>query len=241
MILVENRHIFHDHLLQPQHPFPVVKASNEQIWPSVFLIICLGLLVLVKIRSFPRAIRIIQSTFSSQVLQQLEREEHNPFKFYSIALNLFFVLNVSFLVFKINTLYNFVLSETSYFVQFCFFLAIVLFVFSFKALINRLLAFFTDERKIISEYVTSSTLVNQAFGLFLFPWIVLVQFSTFNPWIFISGALAVLAAAVVLKWYRGVIMGLVEERIGLLQIFSYFCGLEILPVFVLIKYIIETF
>lgn len=241
MTLIESQHIFYNHLLQKQHDVPLVITSNEQIWPSFFLIVCLIILTLVKIRSLPRVIRIIQSTFSSQILQQLEREEFNPFKFYSVALNLFFVLNVSFLVFKINSLYEFVLEGTSYLIQFWFFLTIVLFVFFFKAVMNRLLAFFTDERKVISEYLTSSTLVNQAFGLFLFPWIVLMQFSPFNPVIFISGALVVLASAIVLKWYRGVIMGLVEERIGLLQIFSYFCGLEILPVFVLVKYIIETF
>ncbi len=84
-------------------------------------------------------------------------------------------------------------------------------------------------------------LVNQSFGLFLFPLIVLMEFSKFNPLIFIWCASLVLGTAVLLKWYRGVLMSLVVERIGLLQIFSYFCALEILPVFVLVKYIIETF
>ncbi len=215
--------------------------SDNQLWPSVFLFFCLGLLVLIKISSFPKVIRIIQSTFSTQILQQLEREEFNPFKFYSLALNLVFILNVSFLVYKINSLYKFVFIETSHLTQFCFFFVIVVFVFSFKALINRSLALFTDKRKVISEYVTSSTLVNQSFGLFLFPLIILIEFSPFNPRIFITGAILVLASAILLKWYRGIIMGLVEQRLGLLQIFSYFCGLEILPVFVLVKYIIETF
>jgi len=185
--------------------------------------------------------RIVQSTFSSQVLQQLEREEFNPFKFYSLALNLFFILNVSFLAYKINSIYKYVLIETFNLAQFCFFFLIVLVVVVLKILVNRSLAMFTDNRKVISEYVTSSTLVNQSFGLFLFPLIVLIEFSPFDPLIFIAGALMVLVTAVFLKWYRGVIMGLVEERIGLLQIFSYFCGLEILPIFVLVKYIIETF
>jgi hypothetical protein len=68
-----------------------------------------------------------------------------------------------------------------------------------------------------------------------------MEFSKFNSLIFIWGGLLVLAMVVLLKWYRGLLMSLVIERIGLLQIFSYFCGLEILPVFVLVKYIIETF
>lgn len=183
----------------------------------------------------------MQSTFSNQVLQQLEREEINPFKFHALALNLFFVLNVSFLAYKINNMYKFVLSDTGHLLQFVFFFFLILLILIAKSFSNKTLVFFTNQRKVINEYATSSTLVNQTFGLFLFPLVVLLEFSPFNPLIFISGALIVLATSIILKWYRGIITGLIEERVGILQIFSYFCGLEILPVFVLVKYIIETF
>lgn len=185
--------------------------------------------------------RIVQSTFSNQVLQQLEREEINPFKFHALALNLFFVLNVSFLIYKINNLYHFVLTDSGHFLQFSFFLLLILLVIVLKNILNKILVFFTDQRKVISDYAISSTLVNQTFGLFLFPFVILLEFSPFNPLVFISGAVVVLGGAVVLKWYRGLISGLIAERVGILQIFSYFCGLEILPFFVLVKYIIETF
>lgn len=219
----------------------MLRASDDQIWPSLFLMVCLVILVLIKISAFPRVLRIIQSSFNAQMLQQLEREEFNPFKFYAIALNLFFLLNLSFLLYKINFIYKFVLSNDTNLVQFCFFLLVVVIGFVLKNLANRALSFFTEERKVVSEYATNSSLVNQTLGLFMFPWIILLEFSKFNPLIFISAALIVVASALLLKWYRGIIMSLVNERIGLLQIFSYFCGLEILPVFVMVKYIIETF
>jgi hypothetical protein len=75
----------------------------------------------------------------------------------------------------------------------------------------------------------------------LFPCVVLVELSPINPFIFISLGGIILATSILLRWYRGIIIGLVEQRLGFLQIFSYFCSLEILPVFVLVKYIIETF
>lgn len=237
----DTQHIFYEHLLQRHNASPLLKSANELIWPSVLLFVCLLLVVMVKVSAFPKLVRIVQSTFSPQVLQQLEREEINPFKFYSLALNLIFILNVAFLIYKINSLYKFVLVEASYFTQFCFFFGLVFVVFLLKMLLNKFLSLITDKRRVISDYTVSSVLVNQTFGLFLLPLIVLIEFSPFNPLIFIIGALAVLAAGFILKWYRGIIMGLVEERIGLLQIFSYFCGLEILPIFVLVKYIIETF
>jgi hypothetical protein len=93
----------------------------------------------------------------------------------------------------------------------------------------------------MADYTTSSGLLNQTFGLFIFPFIVLAEFTDFNPLIFLYVAVAVFVASMVLKWYRGMMMSLVEQRLGILQIFSYFCGLEILPLFVVIKFVIETF
>lgn len=219
----------------------MVKISSQQVWPSVFLIGCLIMLVLVKISAYTKVVKIVQSTFSAQVMQQMEREEINPLKFHHLALNMLFLLNLSFLCYKINGIYKFILVEESRLVQFGFFVLLVSLVFFARLLANYLLALFTNERKLVSEYSVNASLINQTFGLLMFPWIILSEFSTLNPLVFISGAVIILISAVLLKWYRGAIIGLVEERIGLLQIFSYFCGLEILPVLVLVKFVIETF
>lgn len=223
------------------HHHPLLNVGDKQIWPSIFLITCLALLVVVKVRFSSKVIKIVQSTFSFSALQQLEREELNPFRIYSVLLNLFFIVNLTFLSYKINTIYKFIFADKPDLVQFFFFLLLIIFILGLKAISNRILGYFTNERKVISEYAVNSLFINQTFGLLLFPWVILIQFSTLNPIIFISGALILLALSVLLKWYRGVVIGLVEERIGLLQIFSYFCSLEILPIFVLVKYVIETF
>ena len=233
--------IFSDHLLPKQHLAPLPRVEHELIWPSVFFVICLALLALVKFSSFSKVLKIVQSTFSLQALQQLEREELNPFRFYALGLNLFFVLNLSFLLYKVNSIYKYILVKSYGLNQFFFFFACILVVIALKAIANLLLGHFTNEKKVLSEYGINSLFINLTFGLLLFPCIILMELSPFNPLIFISAAFIVLASSVLLKWYRGVIMGLVEERLGLLQIFSYFCSLEILPVFVLVKYIIETF
>lgn len=233
--------IFNAHLLHAKNLVPHYRTDYEQIWPSVFLLACLLLLVLIKQSSFSRTVRIIQSSFSLQALHQLEREELNPFRLSSVGLNTLFVFNLSFLLYKINSIYKFILVGNTGLNQFLFFMLVVLLVFGFKLFINAAIGHFTGQKKIISEYVINSDFINQTFGLFLFPWIILMELSPFNPAIFMSAGIIILASSVLLKWYRGIIIGLVEERIGFLQIFSYFCSLEILPVFVLVKYIIETF
>ncbi len=185
--------------------------------------------------------RILQSTYNVQIFQQLEREEFNPFKFYAIVLNINFVIILSFLCYEINSVYKFIFLEKTAFFQFMFFLGLVVLVLVIKSLSNRILSFFTNDRKVLPDYDINSTLINQALGIFLFPWVVIIEFSRFNPLPFLSGALVMIAAGLLIKWYRGIVIGMIEERVGLLQIFSYFCGLEILPLFVLVKYTVETF
>jgi hypothetical protein len=75
----------------------------------------------------------------------------------------------------------------------------------------------------------------------MFPCMVLAELSRFNPLVFLSAASVILLAMHVFKWYRGLVFALIENRVGLLQIFTYFCSLEILPVLVLVKFIIEKF
>lgn len=236
-----NNHIFYDHLLQKQHLSPLLKNHTEVIWTSVFFLFCLGLIVFIKVTSYSKVVKIIQSTFSSNALHELEREEGKRFKLHSVLLSSFFLLNVAFLLYKVNTFYNLVFTDSPLFMQFVYILLIVLISIGIKTFLNQFISFLSNDRRTISEYSYNSIKINQTFGIFLFPWLILAELTKFNALIFVSAAFVVLAASLVYKWYRGVIIGLIEERVGLLQTFTYFCGLEILPVVVLVKYIIETF
>jgi hypothetical protein len=239
--LIEYQHIFYRHLLPKQHQLPELKQSFELIWPSIFLIFCFLLLVFLKVTSFSKVIKVIQSCFSLQSLRQLEREKFNPFKFYSVLLSVFFLLNFTFFVYKINYWYKLVLVEYPPFAQFMFFLLIIVFLFVFRNGFSKLLSIFINDHKVIPEFIYSSFIVSQTLGLLIFPCMVLVELSTFNPLIFLSAASVILIAMQGFKWYKGLTYALVDNRVGLLQIFTYFCSLEILPVLVLVKFIIETF
>ncbi len=236
-----NTHIFYDHLLQKQHLTPLLRTQSEVIWTSVFLLFCLALIVFVKVTASSKVLKIIQSTFSSNALHELEREEGKSFKLHSVLLSLFFLLNVSFLLYKVNSFYNLVFTDNSMFMQFVIIFFILVIFIGIKTFLNQFISFLSNDKKTISEYSYNSVKINQTFGIFLFPWLILAELTKFNALIFVSGAFVVLAASLIYRWYRGVIIGLIEERVGLLQTFTYFCGLEILPVVVLVKYIIETF
>ncbi len=235
-----NEHIFYNHLLVPVQARPEVNHTTELVWPSVYLFICLFLLAYIKAGSFSRVVRIIQSTFSKQILQQLEREELNASKIHSVGLTVFFLLNFAFLVYKINSLYDLVLHGTDSLLQYLFFVLLIFLMFACKQLALRMLAFITDRRRMFTDVRTSTNLLNQTFGLFIFPFLVFSEFTSWNARYFLGSALVILTFSLFLKWYRGLMMSLVEERIGLLQIFSYFCGLEVLPLLTVVKFVVET-
>jgi len=234
-------HLFDQHLLRPLHQLPMPNGVEDHVWPSIYLLSCLVLLALVKSSAYSRVVRVVQSTFSQQIFQQLEREEVNSTKYYSLALNFFFMLNLAFFVYQINATHPYVFQNLEGSFQFLIFLAIITAFALLRVLIDHVLAFFTNERRLLGDYRTSVSLINQAFGLFLFLWLVLDEFTRENSAVFLWLGASVVIISVVMKWYRGMVMGLLEQRIGLLQIFSYFCGLEILPLLVVIKFLIETF
>ncbi len=183
----------------------------------------------------------MQACFNFQSWRQLEREEFNPFKFYSVLLSIFFFLNLAFFVYKINATFGLVLTTSTSLQQFLFLFMVILILFALKGTLNKLLSVVADDHKLIPEFVYSSFVISHTFGIFLFPCLVLCELGNFNGRIFLSVACVILIASQVFKWYRGVLFGLIEHRVGLLQIFTYFCALEILPVLVLVKFIIETF
>lgn len=183
----------------------------------------------------------MQACFNIQTWRQLEREESNPFKTHSILLSLFFFLNLSFFLYKVNGMYHLILSDRPHLQQFAFIALATLLLTVVKGMVNKLLSVFTDDGKIIPEYVYSNFVVSQAFGLILFPVIVLAEFSSANQGLFLTIALVILASAQLYRWYRGVIFGIIDHRIGLLQIIVYFCALEIIPVLILVKFLIEKF
>ena len=233
--------IFEGHLLPLRHSLPVAAPQDEPAWVALYLFLCLLLLVLVRSAAYPRLVRIVQSTFSNQVMQQLELEEVNLFRSYALALNLLFVLNVAFLFYKYNESRVHLLENSPSLHQYVLVFTAVLTIALYRLAANQVIAFVTGARKTVSEYLVSSSLINQTTGLVLFPLLALGEFSSVLPGLFFWLGVTVLGLSLILRWYRGLMMAGGAGRLGFIEIFSYFCALEILPVLVLVKYVVENY
>lgn len=241
MIPGDTEHIFYQHLLQRQHQEALPVNAYDLVWPSIFMLSGLGLLVLLKTTSFNQVVKVVQSCFSMQTLRQMERDEYNPFKLYAISLSIFFLFNFSFYIYKLNQVFKLVFVEQGALVQFSLILLITVSVFSIRNGASRMFTLFIDDHKLIPEYTYSSFMITQTLGLLLFPCMVLSELSPFNNLLFLSIATVIIITLQGFKWYRGLVFAFIDGKVGFLQIFTYFCSLEILPVLVLIKFIIEKY
>jgi len=203
----------------------------------------LGICLLVVIRHvyFQNLSRLGIWNFGLQSQRKFTREESGRARFYPQFLGLFFVLNTTFLAYLVNQNFHLILNGRTFLVQFLFFFTLVLFVLVLKWFLNKLIATITGETRIVSEYNHISSSTDQLAGLLLFPLIVLNAFSEILPQFVFITSLCLLGFMLLLKWSRGFVLGLAEERVGILQILAYFCALEILPQLIVVKYIVQTF
>ncbi|HQQ95140.1 MAG TPA: DUF4271 domain-containing protein [Bacteroidia bacterium] len=235
-------HIFSEHILKPHHQgaIPLLRNSDP-LWMSLYLVAGISLLVLIR-HAYLRDFFSLANWFSGQQSQRkLSRDESGQFRFYPVLMNLFFVMNLAYLAYQVNTNFHLILKGSAFILQFLFFFVCILALIFYKWIINRILATVSNEPKLVSEYDLITASSNQLTGLILFPLIVLNTFSNLLPQFVFLTSLSVLGFMLLFKWGKGFVLGALEERIGILQILTYFCALEILPQLMAVKFIIETF
>lgn len=236
-------HIFKDHNLRPVHEYALFNNSSPLIWPSVVLILCIGLFVFLRITTFPKVAAILRSSYSMQSIKQLEREEFNPFNPTSFILSLLFVLMLSFFFYKVNSEFDSlrILQQKTDLAQYVFFIICVCVYLPLKFGIRKLIGVISNEAGLTNEIFYNNLVINQTLGVLLLPIMVVVELSHMEPIYLLIATGIILATSLFIKLYRGVVFSLFENHIGLLQVFIYLCALEILPFLVFLKFIMTNF
>jgi hypothetical protein len=235
-------HIFSGHNLKPVDQYPLFNNSSSLIWPSVILLICVGLFVFLRIATFSKVVAILRSSYSMQSIKQLEREEFNPFNPVSFVLSMLFVLMLSFFLYKLNSEFKLqILGQRSDLSQYIFFVICVCIFLPLKFGIRKLIGHVSDEPGLTNEIFYNNLVINQSLGMLLLPIMVVVEFSHLKPGYLLIATGIIIAGSLCIKLYRGVVFSLFENHIGLLQVFIYLCALEILPFLVFLKFIMTNF
>ncbi len=240
-LLIDNTSIFRGHSLKVIHTAPIINARAQSYWQGVLLFLIFSLYVLIRISEPKKIFKIFISVFSIQEAKQLFREEFKLTKRITLLLGIGFILILAFLIQITNQYFGLILKEYSHLQQYLFFILVISVVYLAKFLINYVLAFITLNNELGKEYLFNVFIFSQTIAIIIFPLIVCLQFTKYPAEWFLYPALIICGGFYALRLFRGFIISVTEQNIGILYIFIYLCALEILPTLVLIKFLLVNF
>ena len=240
--VIKNREsIFQGHSLIKTHDTPIFNAGNPTYWPGVLLFLIFTTFVLIRITAPKKIIKVFISVFSLQEAKQLFREEFKLTKRVSILLGVSFIIVMAFLVQFINQYFGLILNDYSQLKQFLFFTGVISSMYLIKFIANYMLAFITSNEELGKEYLFNVYVFSQTIGIVLFPVVICLQFTKYPAEWFLYPALILCGGFYALRMFRGFVISVSEQNVGILYIFLYLCALEILPLLVLIKFLLVNF
>ena len=104
-----------------------------------------------------------------------------------------------------------------------------------------LFSIITTKHELGSEYIFNVFLHSQVIGIILFPMVVCLQFSRYPIEWFLYPSMVIYILFFTLRTFRGFVIASSEQNSGFLYIILYFCALEILPLLVLVKFLVNHF
>ncbi|MFO7878526.1 MAG: DUF4271 domain-containing protein [Bacteroidota bacterium] len=210
-------------------------------WKDYFLIILVaGLLaVLWAYYQKPRLfVRLLKSTFSKNETEKLRDDKQNTLsRRNAFILNLVFLVNLGMMMFLAIKYHSLSLPPHPEMINFLIVFAVIAGYYLIRIVLYQLVGFLTYAGEIQSTYTQAWMGLNKWFGLLLFPAVAGMLYSPPEAGsiiIFLFAGLFVLLFLI--KVYRGLQIAF-ANRISFIIIFLYLCALELLPVFVLLKYI----
>lgn len=237
-----SKSIFEDNLLKPIHNDPIFFNYNIIIWPLVVFTILLVINVYIKYSRPKKHFEVLVSVFNLQAAKQMYREDYKLTKPISVLFSINFILIFSFLIFKTNQYYNFSLvSSFGFFFQYLFFVFFISSVLLLKILITKAISYCLNLDELAKEYLFGVVVFYQALSVILFPAIIFLHYSKIAPHFFLYPSFVICFCFYFLRLVRTFIISSSEQNIGFVQIFMYFCALEILPLLVVLKFLFINF
>jgi hypothetical protein len=233
--------VFAGHSLVPIHKDPIFRSGTIYYWPVSIMFLILILYVSIRIFDPKKLLKVFASPFSLQTSKQLLREDYKINKRVSVFLSFAFILVISYLVYITNRYFGLILQDINPIKQYLFFIITISLMYIVKFSINYLLSQLTLTKDLGKEYIFNVSVFCQTAGVVLFPFIICIQFSRYSTELFLYPAIIICIVMYLLRLFRGFVISVIEQNIGIFYIFLYLCALEILPIFVLIKFLLVNF
>ncbi len=240
---VSNKYVilYHGNELSLTHKEPVLRNNYTADWIFPVLLLILAFFAWIKFFYNRYFQQLIKAFLNTNLTNQIVRDENIFFQRISVYLSIVFNLIAALFIYLLSIQYHWTLgSLDTGFARFIFFVIVVSAIYALKYLVLKICGWLFEQEKEISMYIFNIFLINNILGIALLPFICLLAF---NGSVHFSGLLYVsfilIAAAFGWRIFRGIQIGFGSPTFSPLYLFLYLCTLEIAPLMVLIRIIVQ--
>jgi len=230
------------HELKPVHSEPILLKPEQPFWLLAFLLAILALMMAVRLFYRKSFSELASAFFSFRYTGQLVRDENIMLQRTTITLTIVFTLTLAMFFYQSGELLKWNLPHyVTGFKAYIFFALLISVIYTFKFLILKIAGFIFDISQQMETYVFNVFLINNMFGLLLLP-VVVINFLYPAFSITQITGLSVLILAGIFFLYRlirGVLISRESEYHSSFYLFFYLCALEIAPLLVLFKLLVQ--
>ena len=210
-------------------------ASYADDWIFILIIAGFALLAFVQVFYNRRLKMIFQAVYARHYASQLVREGNIFNERISIVLFLIYLISFSVFLYEGLKIFSMQIGFIPDFIFFLQLLAAIFVLWIIKVILVHIsgIVFTTQQRS--AEYLLNIFMINLVIGLFLI--CILLPMIYLNGKVFFYIGLGFLLVMFVYKLVKGIAIGFSYTKFSRFHLFLYLCTLEILPLFLLVKYL----
>ncbi len=211
------------------------RVEIAPFWELVSVMIALGILAGLKRIFNKKLVQYANALISKRFIGQLTREERSSESMSVVLLEIFHFIVIALFA-NLAYLYVNPLFLLEGFEGFAFFFMIFLIFHLIKVFINNLLGWLLEMPIAFNDFSFFNFLTHGATGVLLFPIVVLLLFSHLSSFALLGTGALIIAILYLYRISRLALRFWWEKSFRLKYFILYICGLEILPVLVLVKF-----
>ncbi len=232
--------LFTGHELKPVNKNPIEKINLYSGWITVFLLGSVLVVAYLRAAYPKRFIEFFRAVLDIRFAQQLVREEKVLSQRVSVFLTVVFFSSASTFLYFVYGFFHLQIFAGEGLLLFGKIALTILLLFLLRIFIIELSGFVFNAQNEFSFYNFHIFLFNKALGLALIPVLAgLVYVAAFPKEAFIYTGIFLFFISYLARLIRGLIIGMSKQGYNKFYLFFYFCTLEILPVVVLAKIILQ--
>ena len=207
-------------------------------WIPAVLISCIILITWARVFYYNRMRQIFQAPFSKRFTNLLARDGNLFRERVSVALGIVFILATSLLIYELNQ-QILRLKFSSMRESFLFLIIVLLFIAfqSVKVTLIRMVGIIFKTRETTNSYLLNLLIFALFSGPVLLVGLILLLY--LKSVLFLYSCLFFLVLLLVFRFVRGFFIGISLTKFSYLFLFVYLCSLEILPLLIIIKLLLN--